>query len=96
MLISKTQFEVSLYFNILFITPSQIVSRTLFFLQLAKVLQIDLGLVKVALSLFCRLGFAQRKTYGDSYAPDDPSWNLGIETPVKGTLWVSIIICFYY
>ncbi|RXG69864.1 Protein FAM91A1 [Armadillidium vulgare] len=54
--------------------------------ELAKVLQIDLGLVKVALSLFCRLGFAQRKTYGDAYAPDDPSWNLGIETPVKSTL----------
>ncbi|XP_071544245.1 protein FAM91A1 [Panulirus ornatus] len=42
--------------------------------ELAKVLEIDLALVKVAVSLFCRLGFAHKKNAEMSTLEMHPSW----------------------
>ncbi|KAK8390079.1 hypothetical protein O3P69_012953 [Scylla paramamosain] len=42
--------------------------------ELAKMLEIDLSLVKVAISLFCRLGFAHKKNAETSTLEMHPSW----------------------
>ncbi|KAG0722098.1 Protein FAM91A1 [Chionoecetes opilio] len=42
--------------------------------ELAKVLEIDLSLVKVAISLFCRLGFAHKKNAEINTLELHPSW----------------------
>lgn len=43
--------------------------------QLANVLEIDLDLVKNAVSVFCRLGFARKKTPDFDLSTMDPSWH---------------------
>ncbi|XP_014670836.1 PREDICTED: protein FAM91A1-like [Priapulus caudatus] len=43
--------------------------------ELANVLEIDLGLVKNAVSVFCRLSFARKKTSDLELANLHPSWN---------------------
>ena len=43
-------------------------------LQLSNVLQIDLGLVKNAVSMYCRLGFARRKGQDLDMEALHPSW----------------------
>lgn len=52
--------------------------------ELAQMLQINLDTVKHAVSLFCRLGFAKKKT-GTEVPNQHPSWNerdeLGIDRP---------------
>lgn len=50
-------------------------SIVLFSLQLANVLQIDLKSVKNAVSLYCRLGFAKKKSNEVDDFDLDPSWN---------------------
>ncbi|KAK3880789.1 hypothetical protein Pcinc_014741 [Petrolisthes cinctipes] len=51
--------------------------------ELAKVLQIDLSLVKVAVSVFCRLGFAYKKGGDVAYLEMHPSWESTFAPPTK-------------
>ncbi|XP_068235313.1 protein FAM91A1-like isoform X1 [Palaemon carinicauda] len=51
--------------------------------ELAKVLEIDLALVKVAVSLFCRLGFANKKNVEMSSLDMHPSWESSIAPSAK-------------
>ncbi|XP_066972878.1 protein FAM91A1 isoform X2 [Macrobrachium rosenbergii] len=51
--------------------------------ELAKVLEIDLALVKVAVSLFCRLGFANKKNVEMSSLEMHPSWESSIAPSAK-------------
>ncbi|KAK3907963.1 Protein FAM91A1 [Frankliniella fusca] len=44
--------------------------------ELASVLQIDANLVKNAVSLYCRLGFARKKVTEVCSTPNHPSWKL--------------------
>ncbi|RUS75324.1 hypothetical protein EGW08_016913 [Elysia chlorotica] len=49
--------------------------------ELANVLQIDLPLVKNAVSMYCRLGFAKKKTTDFDLADLHPSWNVNGDSP---------------
>nr|XP_045619377.1 protein FAM91A1-like isoform X1 [Procambarus clarkii] len=51
--------------------------------ELAKVLEIDLALVKVAVSLFCRLGFAHKKNAEVSTLEMHPSWESAMAPTTK-------------
>ncbi|XP_042226226.1 protein FAM91A1-like isoform X2 [Homarus americanus] len=52
-------------------------------IELAKVLEIDLALVKVAVSLFCRLGFAHKKNAEISTLEMHPSWESAMAPTTK-------------
>ncbi|KAK0042085.1 protein FAM91A1 [Biomphalaria pfeifferi] len=52
--------------------------------ELASVLQIDLALVKNAVSMYCRLGFAKKKSTDYELSELHPSWNSNQESPVSG------------
>ncbi|KAH9523750.1 hypothetical protein Btru_040824 [Bulinus truncatus] len=52
--------------------------------ELASVLQIDLALVKNAVSMYCRLGFAKKKSTDYDLSDLHPSWNTNQESPVSG------------
>ncbi|CAG5116256.1 unnamed protein product, partial [Candidula unifasciata] len=52
--------------------------------ELASVLQIDLSLVKMAVSMYCRLGFAKKKSTDFDMADLHPSWSVNQESPVAG------------
>lgn len=52
-------------------------------IELAKVLEIDLTLVKVAVSLFCRLGFANKKNAEVSSLELHPSWERTLSPSLK-------------
>ncbi|GFO05062.1 protein fam91a1 [Plakobranchus ocellatus] len=49
--------------------------------ELANVLQIDLPLVKNAVSMYCRLGFAKKKTTDFDISDLHPSWNVNGDSP---------------
>ncbi|CAL4060121.1 unnamed protein product, partial [Meganyctiphanes norvegica] len=51
--------------------------------ELANVLEIDLALVKVAVSLFCRLGFANKKNAEISSLELHPSWEMTLSPSFK-------------
>ncbi|CAL1540912.1 unnamed protein product [Lymnaea stagnalis] len=51
--------------------------------ELASVLQIDLGLVKNAVSMYCRLGFAKKKSTDFDLSELHPSWNTSQESPTS-------------
>ncbi|BFZ16729.1 hypothetical protein BsWGS_19768 [Bradybaena similaris] len=52
--------------------------------ELASVLQIDLSLVKNAVSMYCRLGFAKKKSTDFDISDLHPSWSVNQESPVSG------------
>ncbi|XP_059163010.1 protein FAM91A1-like [Physella acuta] len=54
--------------------------------ELANVLQIDLSLVKNAVSMYCRLGFAKKKSTDFDLSDLHPSWCINQESPTSGPL----------